>query len=815
LKQRRGRVVYVRGDAGIGKTRLVNEVRRVAEIQGFAVHRALVFDFGVGKGQDAIGAIVRGLLNLPQVADPGATAVPQFIKGAVPVEQEVFLYDLLDIAPPEECRALYDAMDNSVRSRGKRTLVADLASAACVRNPTLFVVEDVHWASPQLLDFLSAIACAVANQPGLLVMTSRREGDPIDAAWHHGCYDVPFATIDLGPLRREEAFSLAQGFMHATKHFATACIERAGGNPLFLEQLLRNAEEGSDSNIPSSIQSLVLARMDRLAPRDRLALQAAAAIGQRFELPLLRQMIAAPDYECAELIRHTLVLPDNGGFLFAHALIQEGAYASILKARRRELHLTAADWFAEKDPALHAQHLDRAQDARAAQAYLAAATSQRATYQYESSLGLVERGIEITQDEHERHAFACLKGEVLRDLGNINESIRVYRSAVAAAPDEVKRSQAQIGLAEGLRVSEGLLEAINVLDAAQEVAEQHELTAELARLHHLRGNVIFPLGKIDRCWKEHELSLEYARRLGSPEAEARALGGLADAAYAQGRMRTAFEHFKQCIELSQRHGFGRIEVANRSMLGFSRVYLNQTRQAQLDGAATVHAAELVGQRRAQLLGESIGVFSCYELGAYEEMADHLERELHLARQLGARRFEAQNLEMRARRLLQIGRRPEAAVLLRECIAICREVGMHFIGPRAHGALCLAVETVAERDAVISTGVELLGQGALGHNHLWFYRDAMEAMLVSGDAARARSFAKKLEEFAFAEPLPWSDLFVARGRVLANVRDGSIGAAVHEELLRVRALLIESGFAGFLPAVDLALEGLQGKSRTGG
>src|SRR5262249_24948654 len=65
----------------------------------------------------------------------------------------------------------------------------------------------------------------------------------------------------------------------------------------------------------------------------------------------------------------------------------------------------------------------------------------------------------------------------------------------------------------------------------------------------------------------------YARRLNSPEAEARALGGLADAAYAQGRMRSAFEHFSRCVSLSREHGFGKIEVANRSMIGFSRIYL--------------------------------------------------------------------------------------------------------------------------------------------------------------------------------------------------------------------------------------------------
>ena len=106
------------------------------------------------------------------------------------------------------------------------------------------------------------------------------------------------------------------------------------------------------------------------------------------------------------------------------------------------------------------------------------------------------------------------------------------------------------------------------------------MVPELAYLHHLRGNIFFPLGNIEGCREEHELGLGYARRLGSPEAEARALGGLADAAYAQGKMRSAFEHFSRCVALSREHGFGRIEVANRSMVGFvASISMNRDRRA--------------------------------------------------------------------------------------------------------------------------------------------------------------------------------------------------------------------------------------------
>jgi tetratricopeptide (TPR) repeat protein len=640
--------------------------------------------------------------------------------------------------------------------------------------------------------------------PGLLTMTSRVEGDPINAAWRVSCRGAPFATIDLGPLRRDEALRLAGNFMDATQRVAIACIERAGGNPLFLEQLLRNAEEGTADAVPPSVQSLVLARMDRLAPSDRQAFQAAAVVGQRFSLILLRHLIDDPDYVCDGLISNALVIPEGGDFLFAHALIQEGAYSSMLRSRRKILHQRAAEWFTGQDLVLYAQHLDRAEDDLAARAYLQAAIAQRADYHIDAALRLVERGLQITRAEADRHALICLGGELQRDLGDIASSIASYRMALAASSDEIALCQARLGLAEGLRVSEGLSEALELLAQAQLAAERHDLVNELARLHHLRGNIFFPLGNVDGCREEHERGLEYARQSGTAEAEARALGGLADAAYAQGKMRTAFENFSRCVAVCQKHGFGRIEVANRSMVGFSRIYLNEVRQAREDGDVAARVAALVGQPRAELLGETMGVFACYELADHDAMKAYLGRVMRLARQLGARRFEAQGLEMEARLLLDAGRRAEAEPMLREALAICRDAGMQFCGPKVLSALSRAVEDAGERASLLSEGKALLLRGSVGHNHLWFYRDAIEAHLTAGDARGALEYISRLEEYTCAEPLTWAGLFAARGHALAAAQLHGPSEAVRRDLIRVRTALGQAGMAAFLPPVDSAL-----------
>ena len=139
------------------------------------------------------------------------------------------------------------------------------------------------------------------------------------------------------------------GFIDASDDIAKRCIERAAGNPLFLEQLLLNIATGSTESVPDSIKSLVLTRVDQLRDEDKQALQAASVLGQRFDLEGLRFLINNSDYACRELVEHHLVRPEGSLYLFAHALIREGAYASLLKRHRLALHRRAADWFNGQD----------------------------------------------------------------------------------------------------------------------------------------------------------------------------------------------------------------------------------------------------------------------------------------------------------------------------------------------------------------------------------------------------------------------------------------------------------------------------------
>ena len=298
-----GRVVLVRGEPGIGKTRLIEEAIATARAQGAAAHRALVLDFGAGLGRNAIRAMLASLLGVALNADAkerAAAGARALTAGLVDAPDAVHLHDLLDLAPPVELRAVYDAMDHAAREDGRARMLAALVRRLARDACRLLVVEDVHWADAATLAQLAVLAGSIGDCPVLLVLTSRIEGDPLGVGWRASASNPPIVTIDLAPLHRDDALALAATLSDPEDPFTLRCVERAGGNPLFLEQLLRAGEQGSDA-LPGSIQSVVLTRMDMLAPRDRGALQAASVLGQRFELAALRAVVGDEAYACEEL----------------------------------------------------------------------------------------------------------------------------------------------------------------------------------------------------------------------------------------------------------------------------------------------------------------------------------------------------------------------------------------------------------------------------------------------------------------------------------------------------------------------------------
>ena len=232
--------------------------------------------------------------------------------------------------------------------------------------PVLLVLDDVQWAEPTFLDLIEYLAGWTRDAPILVCCLARSDLAEVRPAW------AGTPTIQLAPLQPEDATQLLENLAGPLDQEAAEAVGRAtGGNPLFLEEMLRMlVEDGAlveregrlqaladmeSMRVPDTVQAVLSARLDRLSPLERAVLQRAAVIGQVFWwgavadlTPLEEQPEVAGALQA--LVRKGLIRPDmrtfagEDGFGFAHILVRDAAYDSMPKSLRADYHERCADW---------------------------------------------------------------------------------------------------------------------------------------------------------------------------------------------------------------------------------------------------------------------------------------------------------------------------------------------------------------------------------------------------------------------------------------------------------------------------------------
>ena len=794
----RGATLVLRADPGVGKSRLAEALQDDARRGGCACHAAAVLDFGVGQGRDVASLLARSLLALPAGAPAEACRAQlgaAVANGHVADDDEPFVADLLGIAQRGGSR--FEAMDASVRARGRVQALCALATAAAGERPLVVTVEDLHWADPPLLDALAALRACARDRPIVLLLTTRHEGDP-SRTWPPGSVE----TLELEPLSQLESLDLARSVLHVVPEFAHRCAERAQGNPLFLIQLLQADVE--DEAVPETIGNLVLARLDRLPADEKSALQAAAVAGQRFHTELVAHLVGRPaafvQARARGLVRDGSV-PEE--LAFAHALIRDGVYASLLHSARRALHGRAAAWYQGRDPVLRAEHLERADDARAAEAFLDAARAEAKALHTDVALRLAQRGARIARADAVAFVLEILAGRLARDLGDAQGSVAAFGRALARAGDEAHRCRALVGIAAGHRLTSAAEAGFAALDAAEPIAQRLHLTRERARIAYLRGALYFARGDLGACAREHERALALAVETNDELLQAHALSGLADVLYANGRMASARRAYGDCVDLCERRGEIHFSLPNRNMMGICDFYLGDLPGALAQSARARDAARRIGHRVAEVMADEVAGFVLAGAGHDAEAVEPIMRSLPLARAIGSRRFAAIDLVMLGHVARRAGDLAGARRHLDESAELLEPIGPKFAGPMLLSARARVAASRDDYASLMAEGEGLLADGALSHNHFWFRSDAIDVALEAGDAAGARRHADALERYASVEPTPWSDFTVARARALADVIDGR-GDVAAVRALRARAVALDLRAA--LPALDAALTG---------
>lgn len=813
LDRRRGRVVFVRGDPGLGKSRLVAEFVDNARERGLDCHATTILDFGARTGHDAIRALVQDWLGLSPDADEASRAAAILaLVGADDggTDRRPYLYELLDVTPPPEARALLSAVDASVRRNATLDALSWLLRSQLAAAPTLLLVEDIHWADTWTLEQLVPLLTLTGEAALLVILTTRFAGDPSVGEWRSALHGLPVTSMDLQPLAPEDALRLAAGAASISDSLLRSCVERAEGNPLFLEQLLLNAGDESASNLPGSIQALIQARMDRLDTPDKNALQAAAVWGQRAPLSVIRHLVGDPAYDFRPLVDQFLLRRQGDDMVFSHALIRDGAYGSMLHVRRRQLHQLAAEWVLADDVLLAAEHFERAEDPRAVSAYLTASEAQARQYHTTEALALVERALKLPDQAGQGFALALARARLLLAIGHASPAVEASERAIELAQSGAERALALIAMASGMRLLDRISEGLDLTQEADPLALQAGLTLDLSHLHELRGNLLFAMGRSQECQREHQKALEFARQAGSAEAECAALGGLGDASYALAKVRTGAKLVSQCVEMARERGFLKVEVAYLPMVSWSAYYMLDLQRAMEVSRRAIDQAGRMHNPRAELMarGQMVMIDGCIR-GNHRDALGQVERSLELTETMGGPRFASMVWFFRALLVLRTGDHEGARAHMETAFGIARRIerGMEFVGAQLYGAQAMMASDPQERRQALANGERVMASNALSHNRFTFYDFAIQASLTGSEWDNAQRYCTALEDFVAAEPFPWAEFIVSRGFALVRHGRGERSAELRAQLLALRDLAVNREMNSYLNELETALAAL--------
>lgn len=752
-----GASLLIRGVPGIGKSRLTEEAMQHARRHSFRVILIRILDFGVGADRDPHRQLARAL-----------TEAAGDINHLDPL-QSALIATLTDrpLAPDQQRRL--EAMGHAARHAVRAEALASLLAESAKKRPMLLVVEDIHWADAGFLSTLAVIADRVATIRAVLLMTSRIDPDPIDAAWRANLRLGQVIAIDLAPISADEALEMSRHIAADLDQFARHCVTRAEGNPLFLEQLLRNRSSGDAGDLPDSLQNVVLARLDQLPEDERTALQAASVLGQQFSGTDLAKLLGRPAFDGASMLRRQLLRPVPGGYLFAHALIHNGIYSALTHERRRQWHRKAADLYAARDLILYAEHLDRAEADEAAEAYRGAADHEGNLHHLDRAARLAARGLVLAHSLQDRCRLGLAAGRRHLDIGEAQLARNAYQTALENQPSPLDRCRALIGLAACDRQLGDIDDALEALAAAEPIAAADNEAALLAEISYLRGNLHFARGASDDCLAAHAAALEAAQRAGQPEWLARAESGLGDAYYLQGHYALAQQHFRRSVETADGAGLLRILPPNRGMIGNCHIFYCRFDAGLLDVEAARVAALQIGDRFGEMFGLESAAFILMTAQRWPEAEGPALAAMTLATEIKARRYESITATILAMSRMAAGRLADAEVLSQRAEKLAMETGLGFAG-----ALILALranilgDQPAARQAV-EKGEELLRQTSMAHNHIFFREFAIDWAMHVGDWNRVERYAGDLAQFAAADPLPYVDMIVDRARLLARLQ----------------------------------------------
>ncbi len=531
-----GAAVLVRGDAGIGKTRLASELATRARARGFSVL--------IGRCLDLVGTE----LAYQPFADALRPLVPEL--------------------PWVDGRSQLHVFEETL------AVLSGVAADA----PVLLVLEDLHWADPTTLDLVVFLAHNVDERRVLLLGTYRAD-EPSSAQRVQRLADGVRRSgstlfVELVAFGREELAALltARAGAPPPARVTDAIVARSEGNPFFAEELLAAAGDET-AELPHGLRDLLLRRIAQLDRTTQGLLRLAAAAGRDVDYPLLCAAAALPERDVRESLRraveHGVLVADQatGTYRFRHALLAEAIYTTLLPGEREDLHTRLAEELARGDAAAAelAPHWAAASRTREALvASIEAAREAEAVFGLAEALAHLERAVALWADVPDAVQLAGLDlaelcswaAELALQTGGAPRAVALGRQAVALVGDRdpVRAGLLHARLGRSLLVAGRRNAAVAVFERAVELVPPEPLSVERAEVLASFANALMLTWRHEESRAICEQALALARAVGAYAAESRALISLGVSLAYLGHGDDGLAALRRALQLAERHG---------------------------------------------------------------------------------------------------------------------------------------------------------------------------------------------------------------------------------------------------------------------
>jgi adenylate cyclase len=733
LQQGRGRVIFIEGEAGIGKSRLVAELVRLLRACGLSGLLGAAQSIEQQTPYRAWRDIFTSFFDLDQVSTTAerqrrVTSVAQeLIPNMMP--RLPLLNDVLNLNLPDT--PLTGALEPSLRQESLVGLLIALLRTWTQERPLILVLEDAHW-----LDSLSwsltlqvARTLLLGGDPLLLVVVNRPLDElaagPALAALQSlpGSELLSLAELAAGDLVDLVAARLDLPPTVLPAEVASVVEKRAGGNPFFAEELIDTLLERelitvertngaarcvvsprltqATSILPDTLQGLILARIDRLQPDRQLTLKVAAVIGRTFAFSPLQAtlgrfaplVVSTLPAHLQELARRHLTLKETADpeltYIFKHIITHEVAYQTLLFAQRKEVHRAVAEWYeglADEEVAkattlpLLVYHYHHAEDAQKERHYARLAGQQAAErYANDEAIAYLSRALELTPaDDLAGRYDLLLAREKIYDLQGAREAqmqeLKALERLVKELDDNRRRAEVLLRLAKHAELKSDFQSAFSAAQIAVSLAQATgdiELEIKVVISH---GRILWKQAKYTEARQHSERALTLSQNAGWRNLEADCLANLGIVSYLCGDRTQARAYFEQCLVIRRQSPDRHAEAGALNNLGIVAWRQGNLLEAQAHFEQALQIKREIGSHSSEPLTLGNLAMVARSLGNYNQARTYAGQAVSIARSLGDRYAESRSLGMLAKAHLQLGDYLESLELDQQALRLDQEIG---------------------------------------------------------------------------------------------------------------------------------------------